>query len=192
MLFSSGSQMVMIFFVLSGFFMAMSMENNKVTGPKKLKIFYSTRFIRIYVPYISSIVVSVLVLFWVAKYTPDLYNLSSNREFNNRLIVAYHDITIQNFLKSLVFSKNNEYIGFNYAYWSLLYEGIFYLIIPFIHRIQRQTAHPSPTLPAVRVEFRHSVPGLESLVLSPALLPSMASTPPRRAEHRSKNLWRAF
>lgn len=138
MLFSSGSQMVMIFFVLSGFFMAMSMENNKVTGPKKLKIFYSTRFIRIYVPYISSIVVSVLVLFWVAKYTPDLYNLSSNREFNNRLIVAYHDITIQNFLKSLVFSKNNEYIGFNYAYWSLLYEGIFYLIIPFIHRIQRQ------------------------------------------------------
>ncbi len=51
---------------------------------------------------------------------------------------AYSDITIQNFLKALVFTKNKEYIGFNYAYWSLLYEGIFYLLIPFIKRFQRQ------------------------------------------------------
>jgi peptidoglycan/LPS O-acetylase OafA/YrhL len=36
------------------------------------------------------------------------------------------------FLKSLVFLPNNNYIGYNYPYWSLLVESLFYLICPLI------------------------------------------------------------
>ena len=34
----------------------------------------------------------------------------------------------------MLFVKNKEYIGFNFTYWSLLYEGIFYLIAPFVSK----------------------------------------------------------
>ncbi len=137
MLFSAGSQMVMIFFVLSGFFIAMSLENIKGTVTQKLKTFYSVRFIRIYIPYIASIILAVLVLIWISYFSPGLFQLNADREFNNRLIAANKDLTFTNLARGLIFDKNEEYIGFNYAYWSLLYEGIFYLIIPFIYQFKR-------------------------------------------------------
>lgn len=139
MLFNGGVQMVMIFFVLSGFFIAMSLDkNNKKSVPQKLKSFYLVRIVRIYIPYLASILISVMVLYFIAGFSPDLYHLKANREFNSSLIIAYNDITFSNFLKALYFDYNKEYIGFNYAYWSLLYEGIFYLIVPFIQSVKKQ------------------------------------------------------
>lgn len=137
MLFSAGSQMVMIFFVLSGFFIAMSFENIKGSISEKLKYFYSVRFIRIYMPYVASMLIGIFVLIVVADVAPNLYYINSPREFNSRLLIANVDITVSNFAKGLVFDKNQEYIGFNYAYWSLLYEGIFYLIVPFVFRFKK-------------------------------------------------------
>jgi peptidoglycan/LPS O-acetylase OafA/YrhL len=139
MLFNGGVQMVMIFFVLSGFFIAMSLDkNNNKPVLQKLKTFYLIRIVRIYIPYLASILISVMALYFVARFSPDLYSLKSNRQFNSSLIVAYNDITFGNFLKALYFDYNKEYIGFNYAYWSLLYEGIFYLIVPFIQSFKKQ------------------------------------------------------
>ncbi|MCP9750113.1 acyltransferase [Ferruginibacter sp. HRS2-29] len=137
MLFSSGSQMVMIFFVLSGFFIAMSLEGLKGTPGQKVRNFYTVRILRIYIPYLASILVSVLVLYWASTFAPDLFNTISGREFNTRLVAAVKDLTFSNFLQSLLFTKNQEYIGFNYAYWSLLHEGLFYLSIPFIYQFRR-------------------------------------------------------
>lgn len=128
---TAGSQMVLIFFVLSGFFIAMSLENAKGSFGQRIKLFYLVRATRIYIPYIASIIIGVGVLLWIQQFAPDLYQSNSNREFNSRLIVAHDNLNFSNFLKSLLFLKNKEYIGFNFAYWSLLYEGIFYLIIPF-------------------------------------------------------------
>lgn len=136
---TAGSQMVMIFFVLSGFFIAMSLENARGSFVHRLKLFYLVRFTRIYIPYIASIIIGVGVLLWIQQFVPDLYQAESQREFNNRLIVAHDNLSFSNFLKSLAFLKNKEYIGFNFAYWSLLYEGIFYLIIPFV--FQRKTIY---------------------------------------------------
>jgi len=129
---TAGSQMVMIFFVLSGFFIAMSLENGKGNFLQRLKQFYVVRVIRIYIPYIASIIIGVAVLLWIRKFLPELYQADTQREFNNRLVVANNNLDFSNFLKSLLFLKNKEYIGFNFAYWSLLYEGIFYLIVPFV------------------------------------------------------------
>jgi peptidoglycan/LPS O-acetylase OafA/YrhL len=137
-MFNSGVQMVMIFFVLSGFFIAMSLDKKDVPTLHKLKTFYSVRIIRIYVPYLSSILISVMVLYFVGTFSPGLYALHSDREFNSRLLIAYGDISFSNFVKALFFEHNKEYIGFNYAYWSLLHEGIFYLIVPFIQSIKKQ------------------------------------------------------
>jgi peptidoglycan/LPS O-acetylase OafA/YrhL len=128
MLSTAGQQMVIIFFVLSGFFIAYSFDKNKQSS----KDFYINRAIRIYVPYLSSVVLGILVLYAIGIFNPDLYHVQNGRELNTRLISAYHDLTLSNFLKSLVFLQNSEYIGFNFAYWSLLYEGIFYLIVPFM------------------------------------------------------------
>ncbi|MEP6711007.1 MAG: acyltransferase [Ferruginibacter sp.] len=137
MLFSAGSQMVMIFFVLSGFFIAMSWKNITGAITDKIRYFYSVRLIRIYIPYIASIFLSVIVLLLIAEISPGLYHLNSTREFNSRLLVANADLTLSNFARGLVFNKNNEYIGFNYAYWSLLYEAIFYLFVPFIYQFKK-------------------------------------------------------
>lgn len=110
----------------------MSLDKNKEPFIQKLKTFYSVRLVRIYIPYLSSIFFSVLVLYWISNFSPDLYHVISGREFNTRLIIAHNDLSFYNFLKALLFEKNHEYIGFNYVYWSLLYEGLFYLIVPFI------------------------------------------------------------
>lgn len=132
MLTTAGSEMVMIFFVLSGFFIAMSLQNAKGSFVQRLQQFYVVRIIRIYTPYIASIIIGVAVLLWIRRFAPELYHADTHREFNNRLITANQNLDFINFLKSLLFLKNKEYIGFNFAYWSLLYEGIFYIIVPFV------------------------------------------------------------
>jgi peptidoglycan/LPS O-acetylase OafA/YrhL len=138
MMFGAAVQMVMIFFVLSGFFIAMSLSKLDGSMLQKLRTFYCVRIIRIYIPYIASIIVSVLVLFSVVHLLPDLFQLHSAREFNNNLILSNNNLTFSNFVKSLIFSKNEVYIGGNLVYWSLLYEGVFYLVIPFVYLIKKQ------------------------------------------------------
>ncbi len=137
MLFTAGSQMVMIFFVLSGFFIAMSIESLKGSLVDKLKIFYSVRFTRIYIPYIASAVLGILVLFLVSKMAPGLEQANLTRSFNNGLAEAQEHETFSNFMYSLLFLKHQQYIGYNFAYWSLLYEAIFYLVVPFVYQYKK-------------------------------------------------------
>lgn len=54
---SNPALMVIVFFVLSGFFIAYSFENNKW----KIRHFYTNRAIRIYIPYIASIILTCKV-----------------------------------------------------------------------------------------------------------------------------------
>jgi peptidoglycan/LPS O-acetylase OafA/YrhL len=128
MLSSAGMQMVIIFFVLSGFFIAYSFAKNK----QSFKDFYINRAIRIYAPYIGSMIIGAGILYLIGAFDPALYHVTNNREINTRLIFAYNNLTFSNLLKSFAFLKDKEYIGCNYAYWSLLYEGMFYLIVPLV------------------------------------------------------------
>jgi len=129
---TAGKSMVMIFFVLSGFFITMSLENIKGTFRQRLKSFLIVRFVRIYIPYLASVAVAVLVLWGVHQWSPDLFESDAGREFNQRLIIAWNNFTLSNFLKSLVFMFDGEYIGYNFVYWSLFIESVFYLVIPFV------------------------------------------------------------
>ncbi len=106
--FSAGSQMVIIFFVLSGFFITMTLQKNETSAANKFQQFYIIRCIRIYIPYVASIVFGTLVLFMTAKISPQLFDISSNREFNTRLLAARADTTWANFYKALAFTKNKE------------------------------------------------------------------------------------
>ena len=123
----AGLQMVIVFFVLSGFFIAYSFDKHQQT----YKDFFVNRAIRIYVPYIGSMIVGAAILYFIGYFNPGIYHISINREFNIRLINAYHDFNFSNLIKNLIFLKDKEYIGFNIPYWSLLFEGLFYLIVPF-------------------------------------------------------------
>jgi len=127
-LFSSGSPMVICFFVLSGFFLKISYENNTVAK------FYANRIIRIYVPYIANTIISCAIFFACFSYiNPDLQHPPGpSREITTVPLIAFKEMNLHTFLKSLVFLPNREYIAWNNQYWSLLYEGIFYLTIPIL------------------------------------------------------------
>lgn len=128
MLTSNATVMVIVFFTLSGFFMAYSFDKNKW----KPLDFYWNRSLRIYIPYIYSIFIAISLLLLSHYINPSLFKSNNPREYNVDIVVAYNDLGITSFLKSLLFLPNHNYIGYNYPYWSLLVEGIFYLICPLI------------------------------------------------------------
>lgn len=127
---SSGQQMVIVFFVLSGFFIQYSLSEHDLG----VAAFYRNRLIRIYIPYVSSALLASAVLFLIGRYGRELMVEGGAREINARMWIGWQALTPWNFLLSLAFLRDREYIGFNFAYWSLLYEGMFYLMIPWVRR----------------------------------------------------------
>jgi len=125
MLSSCGKQCVLVFFLLSGFVIYNSFNQSD----KKISHFYIIRVIRIYMPFLFSLFFSVLVLSLVGKLNPAIL-IGSSREYNTRLLTAFNDLNIVSILKAVFFIKSKEYAGFNFAYWSLLHEAIFYIFFP--------------------------------------------------------------
>ena len=135
MLSANGTAMVIVFFVLSGFFIAYSFDKN--SWP--LKDFFINRAIRIYVPFLFSVFLSVAVLLIIKETNPVLAEPNVDRQFNNRIVAAFTNLNFVGVVSSLFFLPygQNKYIGFNMVYWSLLYEAIFYLLIPItINRLK--------------------------------------------------------
>ena len=125
MLSSCGEQCVLIFFLLSGFVIYHSFQHSD----KSLKHFFVIRSLRIYIPYIVSLCISLAVLYYAVKLNSGIA-VDGVREYNTRLLSAYKEIGVSNILKTLFFIKGNEYAGFNFVYWSLLHEAIFYIVFP--------------------------------------------------------------
>lgn len=130
MLSANGTAMVVVFFVLSGFFIAFSFDKNNWD----YKSFYQNRIIRIYAPFLFSLFFSIGVLYLVKAINPALTAENQARQFNEELLAAFRNLNLKNLALTLIFlpSGKNQYIGFNMVYWSLLYEAIFYLLIPVI------------------------------------------------------------
>jgi len=129
---SNGTSMVIVFFVLSGFIISYSYKKNEWT----YREFLVNRAIRIYIPYLAAALLAGFVL-WVAYRIAAPVFVSPVKDYHERIFIAYSEgLTIQNFLKTLVFSKTERinYFGFNYVFWSLLYEVLFYLFFPFIFK----------------------------------------------------------
>lgn len=131
MLSSAGYEMVIFFFVLSGFFIRYA-QRRKHRSPK---LFYLNRIVRIYPPYIVSALLAAGGLMLIARFVPQMLTTVGYRELNSGLLVASDSLRHFNLLKLvriLVFlpSESNVFVGYNLVYWSLLPEALFYAIVP--------------------------------------------------------------
>ncbi|MBK8495670.1 MAG: acyltransferase family protein [Chitinophagaceae bacterium] len=109
------------------------------THQAKWSNFYKIRLIRIYWPFLLSLVFSILVLFLCVNYiNPDIYTRDL-RGYNLRLSDAYDGFSVGQVIKTIFFIDYGEYAGFNYAYWSLGHELLFYILFPVYNILGRNT-----------------------------------------------------
>lgn len=102
-----------VFFTLSGFVVCYSLPANYSIS-KYGWVFFVKRLLRIHLPYLISLVFSIL-----------FYCLSNPTYKINLLDVAYHLFYLQDFL---------EIPSFNIAYWTLVLEFQFYIFIAFFYQ----------------------------------------------------------
>lgn len=135
MLSSAGKEMVFVFFLLSGFFISLSLENRNYQKWQFLTI----RTIRIYVPFVLSMIIAVICLFGAFHINKDIFIENSNYQLNSDLFQAHNSLNTTSFLKTLFFIRDgSNFIGYNNVYWSLCYEMIFYFLIVFCYTVQRK------------------------------------------------------
>ena len=127
---SNGTAMVVMFYVLSGFIISHSYAKNKWS----YKQFIINRSLRIYIPYIASALIAGALLFFSYQLAFPLFD-APVKDYHQRVATSYSEgLNFQNFIKTIFFVKEERvnYFGFNYVYWSLLYEMIFYLLFPLL------------------------------------------------------------
>ena len=127
---SNGTAMVVTFYVLSGFIITHSYEKNKWT----YKQFLVNRSLRIYIPYVASAVLAGVLLMASYKLASPLFD-APVKDYHQRVMTSYtQGLNFINFIKTVFFIKEERvnYFGFNYVYWYLLYEMIFYLLFPLL------------------------------------------------------------
>lgn len=150
---SNATVMVIVFFVLSGFFIAYSFDTNNW----KLKEFYFNRGIRIYLPYIGSVILTLILFKSAMILNPELFQSINPREYNVDLIDAAEQFNIKALLWSLIFIPNPTYIGYNYPYWSLLIEAMFYIVAPFFIKRPKTFLFSSALLMVLGFLFRDQI-----------------------------------
>src|SRR5687768_11708635 len=113
---SAGHEFVIVFFVLSGFFINYSFDKNNWTT----KGFYLNRLIRIYPPYILSVIFSIFVFLAIRYFNEDVFSSEIPRAINSRMANSNaENVNWTSFLKSLVFFPHKDYVASNFSYWSL-------------------------------------------------------------------------
>ena len=130
MLSSAGYEMVIFFFVLSGFFIRYA----QLKKHRPFLRFYLNRAVRIYPPYLVSLALGGGIILYLAHSHPMLLTTAPNRELNAGLLTAWHELqplTFKRFIRALAFLKPaDQFFGYNNVYWSLLPEALFYLSVP--------------------------------------------------------------
>lgn len=110
---SLGREFVILFFVLSGFSIAYSLSKTK-----SKKTFYLRRVIRIYPPYIFALAWAFIVFTFLKNWTPEALDPGSVSVFSS----------FKATLLNLFYLDNGSLI---IQFWSLKFEVIFYILIPF-------------------------------------------------------------
>jgi peptidoglycan/LPS O-acetylase OafA/YrhL len=131
--FKFGHQMVMLFFVMSGFLIHYGFSKKIQDGVAKLDIsYFKKRFIRIYpvllVALLFTYLLDCLGIFW---HLP-IYTSSTNNAIINESIKI--DLSNNNFVENL-FLYGSKVWGSNVPMWSLKLEWFFYLIYPVFYLI---------------------------------------------------------
>ena len=122
-------EFVTLFFLLSGFSIAHSLS-----GEHKVTAFYGRRLIRLYPPYILGIVWALAVFIIIRATASDVF--AKSIEGHLPLDIAYEKFgSFKVLLSNLLYMPIGNYL--TPQYWSLPYEVIFYLSIPwFIRRFR--------------------------------------------------------
>jgi peptidoglycan/LPS O-acetylase OafA/YrhL len=131
MLSSCGKECVVVFFILSAFVIKHSFSNHNYSW----RNFYKIRLIRIYWPFLCSLLFSIMVLIICINYVNPKIYVNNFREYNTRLSIAYNQLSAGQIIKTIFFIEKGEYAGLNYAYWSLGHELIFYLFFPVYNKL---------------------------------------------------------
>ncbi|MDO7874179.1 acyltransferase [Hymenobacter sp. ASUV-10] len=131
MLSSAGYEMVIFFFVLSGFFIRYA-QLRKHRAPLA---FYLNRIVRIYPPYLFSVLLAVGVLAGLAHFVPQMLTIANSRELNSALLEAWNALRHLDLVgagRVLLFMpvQGHIFLGYNEVYWSLLPEAMFYALVP--------------------------------------------------------------
>ncbi len=137
---SLGREFVILFFVLSGFSIAYSLSKTD-----SIKDFYLRRIIRIYPPYIFSLVWAFLVFQYLQYFIPAALAANSQSVFSS------WKTTLQN----LFYIDNGSLI---IQFWSLKFEVIFYLLIPWL--IQKKELYLIASLTIAIISFGLNWSGL--------------------------------
>ncbi len=126
MMSSCGRQCVLIFFILSAFFIQYSFEKNKY----KWREFYIIRVIRIYYPFLFSILFASIVLYLCVQVINHDFTYFP-REFNQLMRKSYSEMgSMRTFFRTFFFFGNGDFYAGNAVYWSLTHEILFYLLFP--------------------------------------------------------------
>jgi len=133
MLSSCGEQCVIIFFVLSAFVIRHSFNKYK----DDLKKFYTLRLLRIYIPFLFSILFSIAVLLICVYWINPGINVTGFREYNDRIHNGFQQLSFSQIMNTIFLTEQKEYTGSNYAYWSLGHELIFYILFPLYFKCKQ-------------------------------------------------------
>ncbi|WP_366414854.1 acyltransferase family protein [Paenibacillus sp. GP183] len=120
--FWAGHETVILFFVLSGFVLSLPYHNNKAPTHKEYLI---KRICRIYIPYIFSIIFSMVLMGLVSRMgIPDL-----STWFNSIWVTPP---LLQSIINHIVLLGQFEAISFNPVIWSMIHEMRISILFPFI------------------------------------------------------------
>ncbi|MBG9909552.1 acyltransferase family protein [Bacillus paranthracis] len=121
LIFSSGNESVIIFFVLSGFVLYKSIQNNY----DSYRSFLLKRICRIYIPYIVAILIAILCQTTMSK-----YGISDLSEWFNRswTLESSLSLIVQHIL--LIGKYNTD--AYNGVIWSLVHEMRISIIFPLV------------------------------------------------------------
>jgi peptidoglycan/LPS O-acetylase OafA/YrhL len=133
MLSSCGVQCVLIFFALSAFVIKSSYIRNQY----KVAAFYKIRLIRIYIPFLFSVFLSIFILIISVKFiNPEIISINL-RKFNTGISDSYSELSIYNLIKTLFFIRGKNYTAYNNVYWSLFHELVFYILFPLYFKLKK-------------------------------------------------------
>lgn len=124
--FRFGQEAVILFFVLSGFVIFFSFEKSK---DKSLRLFFSKRFLRIYIPLIFVFITNYFLL---SYYNKEFVSIDLNQLIGNLLMLQ----DLQDKKPNVLISP---FLG-NIPLWSLSYEWYFYFIFFFVFKKLRNTS----------------------------------------------------
>ena len=121
-----GVEFVILFFILSGFSIAHSLNSNEKVLP-----FYQRRLVRLYPPYVLGIIWAIVAFMAIAIIAPQVFGTGVEGEgpFNS---LFYKFVAPKSILFNLVYIPTN--LALTPQYWSLPFEIIFYFLIPWLIR----------------------------------------------------------